>query len=453
MAAGSPSSVAAEPLRSTPAPGVPLVGGARLPLAFIALGLTLLAAAAAVIVFAPGLWLLPPTHPHVVGLVHLWLPGFLLSVCLGAVYQLMPVILGVPLRLGLPAAWTHFALHGLGVSWLVAGFMTGQFTAVAAGGALMMAGLGILSYATFRTFAASSRRDAAAWCFPLAAGWLALTVVLGVVMAWNRHQPFLPLSILDLLRTHAHLGLVGFFVSLLQGVAFQLVPMFTMGTLRRPGLIRHGLVGTQLGLLLLAPGLAWHQPPLMLAGAVFLVGALVCSGIALRATLQTRRRRKLETGLQAFVAGAGCLGFAAALGVAMLLLPDRWVHEFPSVALYGLFVVAGALSLTVLGMLCKIIPFLVWMRAYGPWVGKRPVPVATSLASPLLERWWLRLYLLALFVIGAGIAASSVGATAAGGALLALAVALLLGSFLRVARHLYARAHPVPPAQPVPVSP
>lgn len=43
-------------------------------------------------------------NPLVVALAHLWLPGFLLSVCLGACYQLMPVVLGAALRVAQGAA-------------------------------------------------------------------------------------------------------------------------------------------------------------------------------------------------------------------------------------------------------------------------------------------------------------------------------------------------------------
>ena len=436
MAAGSPPSVAADPARVTRPTSVPLVGGARLPLAFIGLGLALLATAVGLTVVMPGLLLLPPHHPYVTGLVHLWLPGFLLSVCIGAVYQLMPVVLGVPLQLRTSTAWVHLALQAGGVSMLVGGFFTGRFGWVAIGGAGLTAGLGLLSSAIFRTFRASERRDPAAWCFPLAGSWLALTVVLGVALAVNRRWPYLPLSLLDLLRAHAHLGLVGFFLSLLQGVTFQLVPMFTMGTLQRPGCIRIGLFSTQLGLLLLTPGLAWGRTSLILPGAVVLLSGLVCSGVALRATLRTRRRRKLETGLRAFVAGAGCLGLAAALGATLALLPEDLVHAVPVISLYGLLIIVGGLSLTVLGMLCKIIPFLVWMRAYGPWVGKRPVPTATTLAAAGRERAWLYLHGAALLVLATGLLATSLPVVTLGTLLLAAAVLALLSSFVRIALHL-----------------
>ena len=422
---------------------MPLVGGGRLPLAFITAGLLMLAGAVVALLFRPDLLLLPYSHPQVVGLVHLWLPGFLLSVCIGAIYQLMPVVLGVPPRLRLSGAWIHWALHVASVVVLVRGFWTAQFGWVALGGAGVTLGLGVLGTTLFRTFAASPRRDAPAWCFPLAAGWLLLTVVAGVALALNRRWPYLPLPVTALLQAHAHLGLAGFFLSLLQGVTFQLVPMFTMGDAARPKLIRAGLWITQAALLFLIPGLAFSQPLLTGLGAGLLVLSLACSGVALHATLQTRRRRLLETGLRAFVVGAACFIAVALLGVSTLIVPD--VSTGPLPALYGLLLVGGGLSLTVLGMLCKIVPFLVWMRAYGPVVGKRPVPVATTLGHAVAERLWLRLHFVALLVLSIGVLTSHLLILRLGAGLLAVALLALFTSFARVIRHLF-----VPVVTPLP---
>src|SRR5690606_28607932 len=115
-----------------------------------------------------------------VALAHLWLPGFLLSASIGSLYQLMPVALGAPLQTRTAVLWLHFALHALGLPLLVLALARGRFEWAGLGGALLAAGTGILLAAVLETFRAARRRDAAAWSFPLAAGWLALTVLAGV---------------------------------------------------------------------------------------------------------------------------------------------------------------------------------------------------------------------------------------------------------------------------------
>lgn len=419
------------------APGrVPLVGGGRLPLAFIGGGL--LAFGVGVLWLARSAWpgLPPHLHPEVVALAHLWLPGFLLSVCLGASYQLMPVVLGVPLRATNKPLWTHAALHLGGVLAVVIGLGGGHYGWAGLGGTALSLGALFFFVVTLRTFRASKRRDAAAWSFPLAAGWLLATVLAGVLMAMNRRHPFLPLSALDLLRAHAHLGLVGYFATLLQGVAFQLVPMFTMGDARRPRCAMGGLVAAQAGLGMLVAGLvgSWRLPAVL--GALLVLAGLAGTGIALHATLGTRRRRRLDPGMLAFLFGMGLLGLAGISGCFLAIADVSAERLFAGAAAYGLLIIAGGLSLAVLGMLCKILPFLVWMKAYGPRVGRGPVPVATTLSSRTLEQVWLGAHLIGLSGLALGAGASLAWASAAGGTVLAAGAAVYLINAARVVRHL-----------------
>lgn len=432
MAAGSPPSRGPEPARRPVA--LPLVAGANLPLGFIGVGLGALAVAVFVLGLAPTTLLLPSMHPRVVALAHLWLPGFLLSVSLGAIYQLMPVVLGAPLRLPLAWTWAHLGLHAGGVALLVGGFFTGRLAFAAMGGTLVSLGTVVSAVAVWRTFGASTRRDAVAWSFPLAASWLVATTLFGVGLALNRRTPFLPLSVLDLLRAHAHVGLAGFFVTLLQGATFQLVPMFTLSELRAVRRVRAGLLLTQPGLVALTLGLAGGGRGFSFAGAGALLAGLGCSGSALVATLRGRRRRVLEPGVTAFVTGAGGLAGAAVIGVALMLIPGERL-PLPASSAYGVMLVAGALGLMVLGMLAKILPFLVWMKVYGPRTGREPVPLASALGSDRLERIWLGGHAVAVVTLVAGLMTEGRGLVLAGAWLLAGSMGAFLGHAAAILGH------------------
>jgi hypothetical protein len=418
------------------------VRGARLPLAFIVFGIGCLAHALGCLVWEPALILQPHISPRVLSLVHAWVPGFLVSVCLGACYQMMPVVLGVPLACGAWRTWTHLALHAVGVTILISGFTRGLYELVVAGGVLVS--LGIVSFAqvAWRTFATSERRDAVAWSFPISATWLLATVVFGVVIAIERRWGLLGLPTLRLLPVHAHMGLAGFFLTLLQGVSFQLVPMFTMGEPRRPRFMFGGLVASQAGLVCLASGLVAGLHSLALVGGCVLAGGVASSGVAFVATLRSRRRKKLEPSLVAFVCGAALIPVTAIFG--MVLLTTRVADEFPSlVSAYGLVIIAGALSLVVLGMLGKIVPFLVWMTAYGPKVGKERVPAAPTLSSRELERTWIVAHVAGVVLAVAAVWIGSGAAAKAAAWTLSVGGTLYLWNFARTARHLVARWRPV----------
>jgi len=429
---------------------VPLVGGARPSLVFIGGGLIALALGAGWLAWEARHGWPVHLHPRVIALSHLWLPGFLLSICIGASYQLMPVVLGTPLRAGVVSLWAHAVLHAAGVAALVIGLNGGHYAFAAAGGVAISAGVIRLFVATVNTFAASSRRDAAAWSFPLAGTWLTATVLAGVLLALNRRYAFLPLSVIDLLRMHAHLGLAGYFLTLLQGVTFQLIPMFTLGQPRLPRWTLAGLLASQAGLLLLAPGLAVSGNYLTVGGVLLLLFGLAASGAALIATLRTRRRRVLDPGVLAFVLGAAAIALCAVVGAGLALKGAPEHKALPFVSAYGLLGVTGGLSLMILGMLCKILPFLVWMKAYGPRLGRESVPMATALSSPVLERAWLLGHLFSIALLATGAACEFPRVTAAGGILLAFSAACYLLNAARVFSHLWVKPRVAPRAGDLP---
>jgi len=371
---------------------VALTGGGWIPLGFIYWGLIAGTASSIWVAVSPQLLLSHPLQPGVIALVHAWLPGFLLSICFGAVYQLMPVVLGTDLAVRSGWLWGHLCIHVFGTLILVAGFAHGDYPLAAAGGLFISIGVLVFMLTCETTFARSDRRDAVAWTFLLAGYWLMATVVFGTLLALNKRWSLIPLPATQLLSVHAHMGLIGFFLTLLQGSTFQLVPMFTMGQLRNPGSIRNGLIFSQAGLLCLGPGIAWGFKPVLMAGLLFMTLAMIFSGHAFSATLRSRKRKRLEPGIKSFAWGMMALAAATLLGTYAIHSGSDLASDPKIARLYITVGVALALSLSILGMLCKILPFLIWMKAYGGKIGKQKVPLATELSSRRLEMSWLMLH-------------------------------------------------------------
>ena len=281
-------------------PGRWLAAQGRLPLAFMALSLAWLAAGATLLAVQPGLLALPHMHPWVVALTHAWVLGFLVTAACGAVYQLAPVALGTTLwseRRG----WWHFGLHAAGVPGMVYAFWHWDMVLLGHAGFLVLVGTALFAENTWRTVARSGKRNTTAWSIALAAGWLLLTALAGLTLAANRFWGFIPVDPLALLRAHAHLGLIGFFVTLLQGVSFTLIPMFTLAEVRSWRLVKAGLWCGQLGLVGLVAALAFHATWATFAFALLILVGFVCSGRALFSTLANRKKRLLGPGLAAFL--------------------------------------------------------------------------------------------------------------------------------------------------------
>lgn len=423
----------------------PLAAQGRLPLAFMGLALAWLGAATVMLVLSPEVLALSHAAPAVVSLAHAWVLGVFVTAATGAVYQIAPVALGTTLwseRYG----WWHFGLQAVSIPGMIWSFSRWDMAELGHFGSAFGLGIGLFAVNTWKTVRRSGQRDAVAWSLIVSAGWLLLTVLAGLVFAANRFWQFIPLDPLALLRAHAHLGLIGFFLTLLQGVSFRLVPMFTLGDVPDWRPVRAGLWLSQLGLLGLAPALAWQSGALALGSATLVVAGMLASGWALRQTLATRRKRALDPGLRAFVGGLVVLLVAAVAGCALLWPGSPW-GSAPggfNAMVYAVLVFAGGLLPLIAGMMSKIVPFLTWMRAYGPKVGREPTPAAGALSSPRLESPGFLLQALAPGPLVVGVWIQDSLLLGVGAWLLGAGVALYLASLLGVLRHLWRSAAVVP---------
>lgn len=415
------------------------------------LALAWLISATALLAAHPALLLGSHAAPAVVAVTHAWMLGFFVTVATGAVYQLAPVALGTTLwneRLG----WWHFGLHAAAVPGMVYAFWVWDMTLLSHFGSAVALGIGLFAFNTWKTVRRSGRHDVVAWSLTLSASWLLATVLVGLLLAGNRFWHFIPLDPIALLRAHAHLGVIGFFLTLLQGVTFQLLPMFTLGDVPNWRSVRLGLGLSQLGLLFLLPALAWHSGWAAVVGGTVVLAGMLASGWALKQTLATRKKRALDAGLQAFLRGWCLLIVAALVGLALVWpgtagssAPGKW-----SGTGYGVILIFGGLLPAFAGMMCKIVPFLTWMRAYGPKVGRIPTPAATALVAPRIQSWGLALQGIAVVPLAFGAWSLTPTIVAAGMAVFSLGVALFAYDMVGVLRHIW---RPVVPAVSVSATP
>lgn len=399
----------------------------------------------AMLLVQPELLGLTHLHPWVIALTHAWVLGFFVTVACGAVYQLAPVALGTTLW-SEACGWWHFGLVAVGVPGMVYSFWHWDLKLFGFFGSAVAVGVMLFSVNTWITVKRSARRGVVAWSLILAAAWLLLTVLAGLLLAANRLWFFIPIQPTSLLRAHAHLGLVGFFITLLQGVGFQLIPMFTLGEVRDWRLAKTGLWLSQTGLLVLTPSLVWQLAIPACAAASAITAGLIISGLGLKHSLATRKKRKLDSGTRSFL--RGYIGIcAAAIAGTMLALPGRPWDSAPggfNAMTYAILGIFGGLMPCIAGMMCKVVPFLTWMRACGPRVGRGPTPSASALVHPRIERWGLALQNLSAIPLLAGAWTMNALCLRVGVCLLAAGVALFVVDMLGVLKHLWIQSSEIP---------
>ena len=463
MEASSPKSFAAKTIPARPSPaGVPFGKNApsvALPLAFILVGLSALVATVVWMALRPSVVALYHYNQYVVAATHLLVLGWIGSVVMGATYQLVPVALETKLyseRL----AVAQLVFHVVGFVGMVWMFYHWNLTQVGHFGCVLAVGVGLFVYNLARTLMRVSRWNVTAGAVTAALGWISLAVTAGLCIAAGKSSfesedgpaaqavgavasaALRPLANfmhrfdpIGAMHAHAHLGGVGLFTMLIVGVSYKLVPMFTLSEIQsRPRaalsvlLLNLGLVGSFLTILLRSP---WK-----LGFALVVVAALAVYGWEVQAILRARKRRSLDWGLRYFLTAIG-LYFPVSILAVVLSWPTLSLNTFTGQLenVYGLLALLGVVSFAIIGMLYKIVPFLVWFGRYSRHVGRAQVPALADLYSARLQAIGYWTYLLGLLVLSVAALFSHENGVRCGGALLLLSIFTLVLNVARMLSH------------------
>ncbi|HEX6211205.1 MAG TPA: hypothetical protein VF136_10540, partial [Methylomirabilota bacterium] len=172
---------------------------------------------------------------------------------------------------------------------------------------------------------------------------------------------------------------------------------------------------------------------LLAAGALAVAAAVLAHGAWVYAMVRGSRRPTLDWGLRFVLTGALALVPATGLGLALAL--DLLAG--PRVALaYAALALGAWASLTIAGMMLKIVPFLVWYRVYGPRAGREPVPSLPDLGWPAGERLAWGLLTLGFATLAGALALGEVEWIRGAGLLVAAGALAFAAALGRVVHHL-----------------
>jgi len=224
---------------------------------------------------------------------------------------------------------------------------------------------------------------------------------------------------------------------LLVGVSYKLIPMFTLSevqskrrTLSSILLLNVGLAGSFVTILLRSP---WK-----LAFALLVIVALTIYGWELRAILRVRNRRVLDWGVKMFLVAVALFAPLSVLAV-VLSWPGLPMNAFTGQLenLYGFIAFMGIVTLAIVGMLYKVIPFLVWFATYSGHIGLAQVPSLSDLYSERVQVAGFWFFVTGLATTGAGIIFGNELAARVGGSLIALSLVALAINLGKMSFHFF----------------
>lgn len=340
--------------------------------------------------------------PEILAVTHFLTLGFLAMSMLGAMMQLMPVLMGMVIpRPVLFSRVIHTSLFvgglSLGLAWLLQ-INSLFFVAMVFLGFSFSVFIIVVTNRLLR----SANRHVTRSMMLLALLALFLTVCLGVYLGMAYAWPPLPLA-RKLTDLHLAWGLLGWVLMLIMAVAYQVIPMFQI-TDEYPAIHQRWIGWTVFASLLgLSFLYVWPMPILMSVFIALLTCCLLIFSLTTLWVLHKRRRQLPDT----------TMNFWKLAMISLVLLTLIWAtskllnFNLP-VLLTGILMIHGFAMTTVNGMMYKIIPFIIWLHlgVYNKNLRDRgernlqiKVPHMRKIIPEAAGQWQFRFHLVALVLL------------------------------------------------------
>ncbi len=324
----------------------------------------------------------------IASLSHLYLLGFVMMIIFGAMYQLVPVILEIPL-FSKDFAYVQFYLYVVGLSMMVYAFAHGNMLFLLPYGALLV----YISMLIFTVNIFLTYRNIEVWSISakyifVSNIFLFIAVTLGLIAALNLFYGFLDTDILRIVSAHIAGVLVGYVMMTIMGVSLVLIPMFSLshGFNEKP--IERGFYFITAGVVLYfvgtLAGLVWMEA----LGVAGILISLMLFAYQMWLIFTTRIRKQNDFWAKNMI--ASYVFFLLSLAVFLV----AYLLHLPNLGMFaGYLFFFGFLATIIIGHIYKILPFLVWYQRYSPLVGKQKVPMLNDMVVEKVADWqfWITL--------------------------------------------------------------
>ncbi len=387
------------------------------PLRFFAVAPVFLLLTAATLAISPGN---PFAHIHTPALIaatHLVTLGFITMIMLGALQQILPVMIGSSLPAPRLLPWLIQIPLIAGTLLLASGFMLGKPVLLNTAWPVLGLAFSVFISAALFSLIRSTAKNSSKTAIILSICALTGTVTLGLLLT-HGYSTGLSLNYTSLATAHTSLALGGWVMLLIAGVSYQVVPMFQLTPPYAKWLTLSFAPVIFVTLLIKLTLLMSDMPPRwaeLVTENLFWLFAILFSITTL--ILQHQRKRRIPDATLTFFR----IGMISLLGVALLSLASQTDSHVETVKIMValLFILGFAMSL-ILGMLYKIVPFLIWFHLFRggsfhtvpnmkeiipePWIWRHlRLHVCTLLVALLAPYWMVAAWLLMLSLLLQGI--------------------------------------------------
>ena len=340
--------------------------------------------------------------PEILAVTHFLTLGFIAMSMLGALLQLLPVLMGMVIpRPVLFSSIVHTPLFlgsvSLGLAWLLK--INQLFTV-----AIVLLGFSFAVFIAVLTerLLRSANRHITRTMMLLALLALFITVCLGIYLSLGHGLQTFQLA-RQLTDLHLSWGLFGWVSLLVMAVAYQVIPMFQI-TDEYPALHQR-LMGWSVFVAVTGLSLSyvWPMESIELIFSLMLSGCLIIFSLTTLRILHNRRRQLADTTMRFWqLAMISLLCLTLSWGIPTLMDTDLPVF------LLGVLLVHGFAMTTINGMMYKIIPFIIWLhlsvhnknlRDKGERSSQVKVPHMRKIIPEAAGTWQFRFHLASLILL------------------------------------------------------
>jgi hypothetical protein len=348
-------------------------------------------------------------HPKLLAITHITTLGWISIVIVGSLYQLAPVITNTNLY-SIKLAIFTYACIVIGTMLLAISFWffdIGHLIQTAS--IILLIGITAFLINIYLTTQQSKEKSIEADFIVASIFWFWLTAFLGTVLAFNFRYAFLSKEHLYFLKIHAHIGLLGWFLCLIIGVASKLIPMFLISGKLNSKLLNYSFYFLNIGLVgFTIDSLFFNGAERSFIYISLIIISVVSFIIYLKQAYTKRLKKSLDIGLKhsyiAFIFIA--IPILLWLILKFKIIQDTKIQDQLSIAI-AFSLMFGFIGLLILGQTFKNLSFIVWLKKYQKYSEKNKASLPKDLYSEKIAKMQLYAFLIGFIVTLAGIVISS----------------------------------------------
>jgi hypothetical protein len=333
--------------------------------------------------------------------------GWVSLVIFGALYQLIPVVMEVKIYSEKLAHGTLVLLIA-GLIFLISGFFKFTFATTATleiGGSLVIIAIILFSFNTLKSAGKSKVKSISRQYIITAGLYLLLNVLLGLFIILNMSYNWVKVPHTQLFKGHVIIGLVGWFLFLITGVAAKLMPMFLIVHKLKEEYLRWGYYILNIGVLAVFILIWFNGIPQIIYSIfmLFILAGLILFFLFNYDVYKKRMRKKLDSGMKP-TAVSFIMFLASILSFTVFYFFNDYLNLAPGKLeiLSGFLLIYGFFTGIILGQTYKTLPFIVWLYHYQALVGKQKTPLPGEMFNEKLVtiHTWLFVSSIILFTAG-----------------------------------------------------